>query len=177
MLRVLEAIENAYFQPLWTNKDSDIGDLESIQRRRNMENSLKALSEEKNVKWRELEYNQIKQLVPTILPSQLRDWSLGPYALTLAKPYLEHSSNLRYFQHPQQKDVFKIKGLVSRFSKKMDPKKYQVFLKLNQNGNIEDILSYCTCKTGARTLGGCAHSTAILLTFCVTWAIISDNST
>lgn len=24
------------------------------------------------------------------------------------------------------------------------------------------MLSYCTCKIGARTLGGCAHSTAIL---------------
>ena len=27
---------------------------------------------------------------------------------------------------------------------------------------MEDIKSYCSCKTGARTLGGCAHATAMI---------------
>ena len=40
------------------------------------------------------------------------------------------------------------------------PKKYTVFLRISENSS--DILTYCTCKAGARTLGGCAHSCAIL---------------
>ena len=82
--------------------------------------------------------------------------------MRLAKPYLDHSEQLKYFQHPNQEEIFKIKGLVSRFSKKMEPKKYIILLKIPKEGEIKDILSYCTCKTGSRTLGGCFHSTAIL---------------
>ena len=46
--------------------------------------------------------------------------------------------------------------LVPLYSKK-------VIIKLLEVGDIEDIWSYCTCKTGTRTLGGCAHATSILI--------------
>ena len=46
--------------------------------------------------------------------------------------------------------------MTSRFSKKSDPKNYTIILRIPSIGDIEDILSYCTCKTGSHTIGGCA---------------------
>jgi hypothetical protein len=82
----------------------------------------------------------------------------------LAKPYLEHFQQLKFWKHIKQNNIYKIKGMISRFvtSDKAQAKKYCIVMKIPESGNITNILAYCTCKAGARTLGGCAHSVAIL---------------
>ena len=35
-------------------------------------------------------------------------------------------------------------------------------MKIHKNIELNDIISYCICKTGARLFGGCSHSVAIL---------------
>lgn len=161
LLRVLAATENAFSKPLWSDNANDEVDLEYISKRKESPNTLMEIAEQK-IRWKKLKIDEVKTQVPSLQQKDIRDWNVGNYAITLAKPYLEHSNSLTYFQHATEKSIFKVKGLVSRFTKKKDPKKYTVYLALPSEGDLEDIHSYCTCKTGTRTLGGCAHSTAVL---------------
>ena len=54
--------------------------------------------------------------------------------------------------------------MVSRFvsSDSNQPKKYTILVKIPKNTDPKDIVVYCTCKAGTRTLGGCAHSCAVI---------------
>ena len=142
-----------------------------------MENSLSKIANTKKIQWKKLNLDGIKKIIPTLQIEQLREWSIGPYSLMLAKPYIEHCSEFKYYQHPKLKTTFKIKGMTSRFSKKQNPKKYTVLLDLPQEGNMEDILSFCTCKTGARTLGGCVYATAILFHLTIEKQEVDMNDT
>lgn len=166
VLRLLAAVENAFFPPLWTDKESDNNDAMMIEQRvKLMTNEMQKIFEDETGKnWQKIDYEQIIQKTPKLSPEDLRKWSVGPYALTLAKPYLEHSSDLKFWQHKKLSSVYKAKGMLSRFvtSDNTKAKKYTVVVKIPSTGNVTDILSYCTCKAGARTLGGCAHSCAIL---------------
>ena len=116
-----------------------------------------------NLKWTKTTFEDVKQKIPTLTLEQLQKWSIGPYALTLAEPYLAHAKELKIWQLKGQ-DIFKVKGMISRFatSDKKEAKKYTIVVKIPNSSEVEKILSYCTCKSGARTMGGCAHSCAIL---------------
>ena len=59
-------------------------------------------------------------------------------------------------------NIFKIRGLSSRFSSQNRSKRYIILFRLNKNTKPLEIESYCSCKSGARTIGGCCHSSAIL---------------
>lgn len=135
-----------------------------IETKLNMEkNELQAVHDSTEV-WNQITHKEIIEQVPELTLHDLRKWSIGPYALTLAKPYLKHANQLKFWKHKKLDHVFKVKGMISRFvtSDNAQPKKYSIVVKLSPTGNVSDILSYCTCKAEARTLGGCAHSCAIL---------------
>ena len=61
------------------------------------------------------------------------------------------------------------------FSDNDNPKNYKIVVKIPKDGKIHDILAYCTYKTGARTLGGCAHSSEVLYYLTVNKSIILDK--
>ena len=42
------------------------------------------------------------------------------------------------------------------------PGLYTVLLRIDKFSKPLEIESYCSCKSGARTIGGCCHSSAIL---------------
>ena len=105
---------------------------------------------------------EITEKTPIFTNEDLRDFCIGPYSVELAKSYLNRPQPLKYFKH-KKKHYYKLTGLTSRFvsSDAKEPKHYMVTLYIPTN-NIMDVKCYCTCKTGMRTLGGCAHSTAAL---------------
>ena len=163
LLRLLAAIENAFFSPLWNDKESDKRDAEAIVQKLDMENELQKIFESKEkTQWLKQSSEDILNSSPSLSLEDIRNWSIGPYALTLAKPYIEHNPELKFWKHKKLENIFKIKGLTSRFvtSDSKQAKKYTVLLKILKDNS--EILTYCTCKSGARTLGGCAHSCAIL---------------
>lgn len=166
ILRLLAAVENAFFPALWHNEETDEDDIAMMEERLQMEeNKLKEIHETKSKGcWEKKTYEELKEEIPLLTLEEIRKWSVGPYALTLAKPYLEHSNELKFWKHKTENRIYKIKGMISRFvtSDKTQAKKYCILLQIPSNGEVEQILSYCTCKSGARTLGGCAHSCAIL---------------
>ena len=166
LVRLLAAIENAYFPPIWTDSELDKSDAEMINLKISMEtNELQAVHESTEKKsWQKIDYNSLKGEVPALSLEDVRKWSVGPYALTLAKPYLKHCTDLKYWKHKKLENVYRVKGMVSRFvtSDKKSAKKYCVTVKIPKDGNIKQLITYCTCKSGARTLGGCAHSCTIL---------------
>ena len=162
ILRVLAAIENAFSPPLWKSNEEDDVDSLSIAMKLEKENNLITLATQKGLEWNPSTLEKLKQILPSLTKSQLREWCVGPYSLTLAKPYLEHSKELKISQYSKNKRVLKVEGIASRFTKKTNTKHYTVFIDIPKDGNSEAITTYCLCKSGARTLGGCAHSTAAL---------------
>lgn len=164
LIRLLAAIDNAYLDPLWIDKESDKVDVESIIQKLHSENELQTLFESKaKNQWKPQTVEEVWIACPQLTLQEIRNWSIGPYALTLAKPYLQRDIQLKFYKHKTEHFVYKVKGLMSRFvsSDSTQPKKYTVVIYIPPTGG-EDVLAYCTCKSGARTLGGCAHSCAIL---------------
>lgn len=160
LVKVLCAIENAYYDKLWTDFDTDETDITSLTQRNTDTNLLQDIT----TGWKggyTLDY--LRSITPVLSKEQLREYCIGPYALRLIKPYLDRNQELKLFKHKTKKDHYKITGITSRFVKTdaAQPKTYSVTLYL-PNNNINEIVTYCTCKTGARTLGGCVHSTVVL---------------
>jgi hypothetical protein len=164
LIQLLAAVENAFSLPLWSDKESDKSDIEMINHRKNTENELEQLFQKNEKQWKKQTFEDVWNATPALTLQDIRKWSIGPYALTLAKPYLEHSAELKFWKHKKEKNVFKIKGMVSRFvsSDSSQPRKYTILVKIPKNAGPKDIVAYCTCKAGTRTLGGCAHSCAVI---------------
>ncbi|CAF1161060.1 unnamed protein product [Rotaria sordida] len=141
LLRILGAIDNKYFESLFAPADSDEQDVEFIKH-------------------------------PLTLET-IRDYGLDDYALKLAIPYLQHATAICVKTHKskQYSNVIKVEGIKSRYSKKSAPKHHIVFLQFDNDNwendytlssdydsdyesllNIKCINSYCSCKSGARTL-------------------------
>ncbi len=61
------------------------------------------------------------------------------------------------------KNVLRVQGIVSRFSMKynINPKRHTVYIQFDPN-DFHETMSYCDCKSGARTAGGCSHAVAVL---------------
>ena len=128
----MAANDSAFLQSIWTDQESDKDDIESITKYINMENELQSLFESKGKnQWIAQTYEQVWNVCPPLSLQEIRKWSIDPYALTLAQPYIEHSTELKFWKHKKLGNVFRIKGLVSRFviTDSTNPKKYTVLLK------------------------------------------------
>ena len=60
-------------------------------------------------------------------------------------------------------NVLRFQGLVSRYAVKcnIQPKTHTVYIKFDET-DFKETITYCDCKSGGRTAGGCSHSVAIL---------------
>ncbi|CAF1286217.1 unnamed protein product [Rotaria sordida] len=126
LLRILGAIDNKYFEPLFMTTDIDQQNIDFIKHREVVPNALE-------------NFDEIIDLIPKLTLNTIRNYGLGEYALKLAIPYLQHASSLSIKTHKS--------------------KQYSSVIK------IEDINSYCSCKSGARSVGTCAHVIAALYWF------------
>ncbi|CAF1565308.1 unnamed protein product, partial [Rotaria sordida] len=138
--------------------------------------------------WITRQVHQIVDFIPALTLETIRDYGLDDYALKLAIPYLQHATAICVKTHKskQYSNVIKVEGIKSRYSKKSAPKHHKIFLQFDNDNwendytlssdydndyeswlNIKCINSYCSCKSGARTVGACAHViTALYWLYC-----------
>jgi hypothetical protein len=89
LVRALASICNAFFTPLL--KDSPQNDL--IESREHLSNELVQQAEELKSGWTKSSFDNIQRFLPEDLKSEsIRNWIVGPYALTLCVPYIKHST-------------------------------------------------------------------------------------
>ena len=75
-----------------------------------MENELQKIFESKEkAQWLKQSSEDILNSSPSLSLEDIRNWSIGPYALTLAKPYIEHSPELKFWKHKNWKTHLKSK--------------------------------------------------------------------
>lgn len=77
----------------------------------------------------------------------------------LATDYLKHATKktgLKFWRHPDLGSAIKITGMSSRYSS------VNRTILMRLDGRTEDVRALCSCKSGARTLGSCSHSVAVL---------------
>ncbi|CAF1347613.1 unnamed protein product [Rotaria sordida] len=163
--------------------DIDQQNVDFIKHREVVPNALENLPTNQ---WITKQFDEIIDLILKLTLNTIRNYGLGEYALKLAIPYLQHASSLSIKTHKskQYSSVIKIEGITSRYSKRTSPKHHKVCLQFTNGDqpkhstrtddydsdnelslNIKDINSYCSCKSGARTVGTCAHVIAALYWF------------
>lgn len=129
----------------------------------------------RNGQWRRLHHDDIQDF-PVLDLNYLRDLTVGVYQVSLAPSYIqdkvvrENDEEFQLDEHVTEPGFLRVR-VYSRFR---NATKYQTFIAYN---NIDDdeadnadhadayehiIGYYCTCLSGARTLGTCAHVASIL---------------
>jgi hypothetical protein len=160
--RLLLAVDNAFFPPLWQPKETDASDLRLLQSRANMAcNPVQQIIPFLEHKWRKCDVGDMVKALPGDLNlNTLRQWNAGPYAIRLAPYYLQHTdiNELKFSRAIfNSTPYFKITKFKSRFSK---TKKRTVVFTFEDT--IFSTYVYCTCACGTRTIGSCAHGVTAL---------------
>lgn len=96
----------------------------------------------------------------------LKELTFGIYQIELAPSYIqdkldiEETDVFQFDEHRRESGFIRIR-LYSRFRNQV---KYQMWIAYQSDDNNDELILgyYCTCKTGARTLGCCAHVTSII---------------
>ena len=129
--------------------------------------------------WKKSTIETLKSLwfFPKFSIDDIRKWNCGPYQLVLALKYIKHSNDFSIWVNDKCPNTIKVKGVLSRYSRNDKQKKsrtiYIRFLPGVDVGLDDEILSWCTCYNGQRTVGGCAHVIAILYKILM---VISNNN-
>eukprot|EP00475_Leptophrys_vorax_P020328 TRINITY_DN277_c0_g1_i4.p1 TRINITY_DN277_c0_g1~~TRINITY_DN277_c0_g1_i4.p1 ORF type:complete len:333 (-),score=71.59 TRINITY_DN277_c0_g1_i4:1529-2527(-) len=168
LIRALAAIVNAFFPKIHADSsDFDEKVAERLLQRQDIENDL-AQVHNSTRGWQVKSISQVVGMAPlNIDDSKIKHWACGTYASKLAVPYLKYAqadgnSNLKFSTNNAAPNVLRIQNILSRFSSCTNPKKHSVYLHFGSPNKTENISSYCTCKSGARTVSGCVHSVAVL---------------
>lgn len=130
-------------------------------------------------RWVTLSANQIQDF-PLITPDQLKDITVGIYQVNLAPSYVQDKFDR------EQSDEYQVEMLrnedrlpeagflrVRIYSRHRNATKYQLWIAYKSLDEDEDdqdeddqdspVLGYyCTCPSGARTLGTCAHIASVI---------------
>lgn len=127
----------------------------------------------RNGQWRRLHHNDIPDF-PILDLNYLRDLTVGIYQINLAPSYVQDKIVRDNDEEFQVDELINEQGFlrVRVFSRFRNSTKHQIFIAYNnenENGaydadDLHELIAgyYCTCQSGARTLGTCAHVTCIL---------------
>lgn len=111
---------------------------------------------------------------PLLTIDYLRQLTYGVYQVELAAAYIQDTCQRE--DDELQVEVLNVEGWRFRlpqagfirariWSRFRNQTRYQIFVEYVPRGNVADepvTGYYCTCRTGARTLGTCAHVTSLL---------------
>jgi hypothetical protein len=169
-VRGLAAIINAYFPKIYISDirfDNAVS--ERLLERQDITNDLVDVHAEVKQNWTFKPPAQLRARLPRdISKSSIRLWACGPNAEKLAIPYLRYAQNangesgLKFRINCDAPGVLRVQGILSRFSSVNNQKRHTLYLHFGAPNRTENISSYCTCKSGARTVGGCVHAIAVL---------------
>lgn len=150
--RIACAIINAYFPPLFTEKE--------------FHNIILEESGHQRISWEKANEQSVPDF-PTLTMDDLKRLTLGTYQLKIAEKYIEHhlkgDDQFGIFVHREVDNIIRAK-IQSRFSKS---KNHNTWVKFDQNESGFDAIKglYCSCKVGERTLGCCNHLTSVVTLF------------
>lgn len=107
---------------------------------------------------------------PVLTEEYLKDLTVGIYQVQLAPSYIEDKLKRNNEEEYQLDEHFNEPGFirVRIYSRFRNAKKHQIFISYSnereEGNNLDDLILgyYCTCQSGARTLGTCAHVTSVL---------------
>ena len=166
LYRLLLAVDNAYFAPLWNESEYDDSDLELFRRAASSAKNTvfdlvsSTLSSKKKPQWKRIgEAALIGRCPGDLNMVNLRKFNGGPYAIRLAPRYLDFQEpSIVFMESRELTGILKVTGLKSRFSK--NPKARTQYIQLGVY--TKSTVIYCNCKCGTRTIGSCAHGIAVL---------------
>lgn len=124
----------------------------------------------RNAQWIHLHEGQLRDF-PRLTLEYLRDLTIGTFQVRLARSYIQDKMQRDAQEEFQLDSLFDEQGFirVRVFSRFRNATKHQIFIAYNirDADNIDDEREaifgyYCTCKSGARTVGTCAHVTSVL---------------
>ncbi|XP_051176697.1 uncharacterized protein LOC127291551 [Leptopilina boulardi] len=139
----------------------------AVQERVQLENL-----ERRNALWIRLNVDQVPHF-PRLTLEYLQDLTVGVYQVKLSPGYIqdkvirEENEEFQIDEHFNEIGFIRIR-IYSRFR---NATRYQIFITFNpeyenddanENANEPILGYYCTCKTGARTLGCCSHVASVL---------------
>ena len=166
------AVSNAYRGCLDAQKGThDEQDFLTMQERMEHKNEIQDLLQKsksgrlslKKGKFIRFEPQNECKVVPEMTEQDIRKYACGPYAMKLARPYVEFWNELeterKFFHYTTPQFVLiKASGLKSRYSPSLAREVYLLFK--GSPRMLSDTL--CTCHGGLRPIGGCAHAIAVL---------------
>jgi len=124
----------------------------------------------KNARWVHLHEGQLRDF-PRLTIEYLRDLTVGIFQVRLARSYIQDKMQRDAQEEFQLDSLFDEPGFirVRVFSRFRNATKHQIFIAYNMRDedDVDDerevILGYyCTCRSGARTVGTCAHVASVL---------------
>lgn len=165
--RIAGAIINAYHEPIQMADATPVLAREMVEKC-GEPNIMQARVEIDNLKRRRhqdwIRMNERHMPDFPLLPMEyLRHLTYGVYQLRLASSYIqdklqrEGEEILEFDQRNDEPNLVKTR-ICSRFR---NATKYQQWIAFRQGANPIEAY-YCTCKTGARTVGTCAHIASVL---------------
>jgi hypothetical protein len=167
LFQVSIAIINAFSPPLFTEREFHVIVAEKVAQRLNKSNDLQELVESTGlartrVKW-QLADEDCALDFPEMSLDDLMQITLGPYHVEMGarynKQHIARGNGYIYYVHVQVPGLIQIK-LKSRHQKSVE---YKLWVEYTPHMNGSDSISgyYCTCPSGARTLGCCSHVASV----------------
>lgn len=124
----------------------------------------------RNAQWVHLHEGQLRDF-PRLALECLRDLTVGIFQVSLARSYIQDKMQRDAQEEFQLDSLFDEPGFirVRVFSRFRNATKHQIFIAydMRDEDDVDDgreaILGYyCTCKSGTRTVGTCAHVASVL---------------
>lgn len=167
--RIAGALINR-FHRLITMPGTNIQFARRILERFNDVNVIQAKVEAENLqnrigRWVQLDHTHVRNF-PRLTMEYLKDLTIGVYQIQLSPSYIQEKLQ-RQEQDILELDVLEQESLIRfrSFSRFRNATKYMLWIAYNTEENDDDppIMGYyCTCKSGSRTLGTCAHVASVL---------------
>lgn len=171
--RIAGALINRYHEPLLM-QGADVQLAREMMEKARDVNVVKARVEidnlhSRNARWIKLNQYHVPDF-PRLTLNYLRDLTVGVYQVNLAPSYVQDKlqrEEMEVFEFDElREDPFILRFRI--FSRYRNATKYQLWIVYALNNEYEDnpddpiVGYYCTCKSGARTLGSCAHIASVL---------------
>lgn len=170
--RIVGAIINKY-HPLLEMRNATVELAREMLQRARVANVVQARLDVENILRRPTQWIQLRHQVPEfprLTIDDLQDLTYGVFQVNLANSYIqdktlrERNDELQFDQHLNEANLIRIQI----YSKLRRATKHQLLVSYIPEDQIEEddeeVITgyYCTCQSGARTLGTCAHVASVL---------------
>lgn len=171
-LLICAGIINKY-HPMIQMQDATIDLARSMLEKRNEVNIVQARVEFEGLGTRRGQWTPLEEvdlpLFPRLTLDQLRQFTIGSFQIRLAPSYIQDNAQAER-EAQFQVDLLHEPGFirVRMYSRFRNATRHQLWISYIENGEREALEDhplqghYCTCQSGARTIGACCHVTSVI---------------